>query len=397
MNDVSINVSEIIAEFIRRAELAMDSLIILEMKKGAGIKSANEWRGSMMNQLPQFRKKLDKLAADVMNKIPSMVRKAVYLNYKYSGESEQSYQKAFDMLKDVDSVRVPSIIVETSNKLIAELQNSIKLMVGQKMLSFQRGVGMVYQKSIITTQPAKTIYEEVLKRTTSILDSKRVVSPLQGNLQTRKSIELAVRRSMQEVTVQAVDSSGPVFILCSSHGNSAPDHAEHQGKVYFHENWKNNAPESLHDRIQKIIAKKGMKSYQWVQNEPVKMWVRWNCTHKQMQVPIDEVESMNYSELLAKYNFKTNGSYDRKKYKAQMKQRYMERQRRKFDEKLTILKNTKTGTPDQEKMLKLKYDEWGKKLTRHLSSHSLYLSRQREREKAKTLMFDFGVKLQFKE
>jgi hypothetical protein len=94
---------------------------------------------------------------------------------------------------------------------------------------------------------------------------------------------------------------------------------------------------------------------------------------------------------------KTNGSYDRKKYKAQMRQRYMERQRRKYDEKATILQNAGLGTSNQFKELKIKYNQWGKRLTRHLSSNSLYLSRQRERERAKTLMFDFGVKLQFKE
>jgi hypothetical protein len=395
MNDTALNVSEIIAEFVRRVEVAMDSLLVIQYKKGVNL-SVNKWRDKQFNDVPLLRKSLIRIAESAMVKIPSIVRKAVYLNYKFS-QDEQSYQEAYKMLKEVSFIRMPKPVIETTGALIAEVQKAIQILVDDKMNKFKRVTGMVYQKSIISTEPAKSLYELVMEKTTSIIDGKKVVSPLQGNLQTRTSIELGVRRSMQEVTVQAIEFSGPVFILCSSHGNSAPDHKDHQGKVYFYEGWEMNAPQSLHERIRAVISKKRMKSYQYIKSEPVKLWTRWNCTHKQMQVPLDEVELMSYESILNKYNMKTNGSYDRKKYKAQMRQRYMERQRRKYDEKATILQNAGLGTSNQFKELKIKYNQWGKRLTRHLSSNSLYLSRQRERERAKTLMFDFGVKLQFKE
>jgi hypothetical protein len=114
-------------------------------------------------------------------------------------------------------------------------------------------------------------------------------------------------------------------------------------------------------------------------------------------VPIEDVLGKSLQTVLQENNFTRFGKPMKEKYDNLQLQRAYERNVRKYDERIKTMEMG--GNPDltaynKAKMLKRK---WQKKLTSLVKNNKVYLFRARDRENAKKLMFDFGIKLQLKE
>lgn len=396
MNEKIIDVSRLIAEFVRDVEVKLDT-ILLEQYQKYSLLGPEKWWEKQNVDVRNLAKKLAVASRRGQREVLQVIRKGSYLAYEYARDPVNFADK-LDDLSRTRTVRLPRSVIREIDMSSLFVITFLRKLTDQKLRLFKRQVSMMYQKSIITTEPAKSLYEEILSRATVVLEGERKLIPLTGGLGVRKTLELGVRKTLQDISLQAFDESEFVFVLCSEHGDCAPDHAKHQGKVYYNENFARfiDNPE-LVQKIQKHINMRGMRSYQWVKGEPVKMWTRWNCRHKLRVVPIEDVLGMTYKDLLDKNNFSTRGKYQAEKYEKLQKQRAFERNVRKYDERIAIMEGAGNPNPtalQKQKMLKRK---WSGKVNSLVKGNSVFLSRARDREKARKLMFDYGVKYTFEE
>ena len=97
-----------------------------------------------------------------------------------------------------------------------------------------------------------------------------------GKLERRGS-----SRQKKEIAKTLLDGD-EVFYVCSKHSNCADDHKDWEGKVYYDRYWRmknSDMPDWLKTRIEKEIARKDMKSVQWVTKGPVWLTTRPYCKH----------------------------------------------------------------------------------------------------------------------
>ncbi len=83
------------------------------------------------------------------------------------------------------------------------------------------------------------------------------------------------------------------FYLASSHDDSAADHVDWQGKVYYDA----KAPED----IVKFAKNRGYRSIQWVMDAPVYFITRPNCRHFFKAFNIDIVKQYSAKQLTKRY------------------------------------------------------------------------------------------------
>lgn len=133
-----------------------------------------------------------------------------------------------------------------------------------------------------------------------------------ANAEESKAKETLLKRMQEEAEKTAKElppereAEADIFYLCSWHGDSAKDHAEWQGKLYYDRFWRRyikNA--SLKYEVRSFINDNGLKSMQWVTNRPVWLITRPNCRHYFGRVSINEAFSESVDALLKDKGMKT--------------------------------------------------------------------------------------------
>ena len=92
-----------------------------------------------------------------------------------------------------------------------------------------------------------------------------------------------------------------VFYLCSTHVNPAKDHAEWEGKIYIHEDWKERTDPDMHGKIAAYVRNHDIRTVQWVTGEPVWLIYRPNCKHYLVEVPVETVLGSSVKSLLKRH------------------------------------------------------------------------------------------------
>lgn len=189
--------------------------------------------------------------------------------------------------------------------------------------------------------------------------------------------------------------TGEVFYICSEFGDCAKDHVDYQGKIYFDKDWEDNVtdPETK-KAIQDRIAQ-GMMSVQDVMGDDIWLTTRPNCRHYFQYISIEDVLGIKTQEDLKKAlnerDMAYGGKYQPEKYAALQKQRYNERNIRKYKERLELsqvaLANAPKDISVQEKnrlIADVSYNKsmvssW-QKAQRKLINNNSHLARQYKRE-----------------
>lgn len=396
MNEKILDISAIIGDFVREQEVLIDALLLKQYQQYQTLKP-EEWLAKQYNALPTLQKRiLKEILASKKNAL-QVVRKGLYLAYMF-GKDEKAFSRLIQQISQKSIATVPQGIKTEINNVSLFVAGSLDYIGRKKFDNYRRNVSVMFQKSIITTDPAKALVEEILNRTTTIFDNKRILKPFDGNMATRKSIELGVRKSLQDITQMSFDESPFVFVIASEHGDSAPDHKEWQGKIYYNENWRQFiADPELAKQVESFIQRRNLRSYQWVRGEPVKMWTRWNCRHKLRAIPVEDVLQKPLRTVLQENNFTRFGKPMKEKYDNLQLQRSYERNVRKYDDRIKTMEIGGNPDPIAYNKAKVLRKKWQKKLTTLVKNNEIYLFRARDRENARKLMFDFGVKLQLKE
>lgn len=149
-----------------------------------------------------------------------------------------------------------------------------------------------------------------------------------------------VQQSIGEQQLESGKISKQVFYICDVFTNSADDHADWQGKMYYDERWKDFITnDNAIKEIQGIINKKRMKTVQYIRGKPIYLTTRPNCRHRLVPISLEQA-GLSSDKILDDLKLKT-ASYKPENYEDLQKQRYNERMIRKY--KARVESNEKLG------------------------------------------------------
>lgn len=307
--------------------------------------------------------------------------------------------------KEVDK----DVINITEKEIVAEnLPNDVKIQIKQiQDFNMQQIIKLADQtlkaynrqvKIIDALSTPDTLYEVVKKQVPKGVENGVKVVYKDGKQFTWKAymemnIRTTVHQEMTEHQVKVGAKVGQIFYICDSFADCAPDHADYQGKIYYNEEC--NIP----DDVQAYIDSHNIQSMQEVMNGEPFLTTRPNCRHNFHAVPTDEVMSMNDKDILEKENL-SYGNYKESNYEKAQEQRYNERQIRKWKlqeenamriQKETGLKDAADANKAHSKVL-----EWQKKQRELVKDNNEILQRQYNRENARVIVNDLGVKYDYK-
>lgn len=304
--------------------------------------------------------------------------------------------------KDIIEIKERELVVNKFSDEIKAKVNELKSFNAQQIAVLADTAYKTYTRTvqiIDATTSADKIYEGVKKQLPKgIANGLKVVYSNGREMNWRSYMEMNARTTVnQEITNKQIEIgaiNNTVFYMCDSFGDCAKDHADYQGKVYY------NADANITKEIQDYIDANNILSMQEVsQGEPY-LTTRPNCRHNFHAIPTDKVlVGTSNAKLLDQYNLK-EGNYQAKNYEDLVKQRYNERQIRKWK---TELENQKqiaktTGVPNNQAISKAthKVSEWQGKQRELIASNPKVLERDYDRESIKIITEDLGVKYRYK-
>lgn len=96
-----------------------------------------------------------------------------------------------------------------------------------------------------------------------------------------------------------------VFVLCSAHGDCAPDHEALQGRLYVDDDWvaKVKSPEER-DGVAMEVSGRRLKPVSEVAGAPHYLWTRPNCRHTFLRLSLADVRGMTEERLLDEFGMR---------------------------------------------------------------------------------------------
>lgn len=258
---------------------------------------------------------------------------------------------------------------QMNNKKLGALQESVKNDLKKARHGVLRKMDDVYRQVIYKAEVniaagAKTLNQAIDMATKEFLE--KGINTIEYSNGRKVSItayaEMALRTASQRATFlgegKKRDEWGVYTVLMSAHANCSPMCLPYQGTVMIDDVFTSISRDDaakLAKETKYVLLSEAMKNYAF---HP-------NCRHT-LATFFPGVSSMPVVP---------DGEKAVKKYNAEQRQRYMERQIRKY-------KRLKAGSVDEVNELKYKnkMKEWQEKLRGHLDEHD-YLRRDRSREK----------------
>ena len=200
----------------------------------------------------------------------------------------------------------------------------------------------------------------------------------------KEYMEMKVRTTIQneigEKQLEAGKAAGVIFYICNAFSDAADDHSAWQGKIYYDKDVGRS------NEVREFIKKKKLKSVQWVRGKPVWLTTRPNCRHFLTSISVQQAMGVEPKNLLAALKL-TSGKHKDKNYDLTQKQRYNERQIRKY--KTRLESNEKLGNDiAQDKLLVRKWQSQ----QRGLIKKNPQLERDYRKESSSVILTDLGAK-----
>ena len=319
-----------------------------------------------------------------------------------NAKSEKVFLMAYkEVDKDTIQITEKEIVAENLPSNVKEQIKQIKDFNAKQIASLANQTLKTYTKQvkiIDSLSTPETLYDVVKKQVPKGVENGVKVVYQDGKQFTWKAymemnIRTTVHQEMAEHQVKVGAKVGQIFYICDSFGDCAPDHADYQGKIYY------NEESDIPDDVQTYIDANGIQSMQSVMNGEPFLTTRPNCRHNFHAIPTDEVMQMSSEDILEKENLK-RGEYKDSNYQATQQQRYNERQIRKWklqeENARTIQKETGLKDSADVGRAHQKVLEWQKKQRELINENKEVLHRQYDRENAKIIVNDLGVRYDYK-
>lgn len=347
-----------------------------------------EWKNKQLENRLKYKKLLVSSAKKQIDLINSKAEKVFLLSYKQI---------------DDESVKITEseIVAENLPSDVKEQIKAIKEFNAKEILKLANQSLSVYQKQvqiINKVSTPETLYEAVKNQMPKGINNGIKVNYVDGKQFSWKAyMEMNLRTTVhQEMTnhqLKVGAKLNQVFYICNSFGDCAHDHADYQGKIYY------NADSEIGEKEQEYIDQNNILSMQEVINNEPFLTSRPNCRHEFHAIPTSEVLNMSDDEILEKEDLKF-GDYKSANYDKLMEQRKNERQIRKWKLREENAKKIaqSSGLKDvaDVKYASQKVKEWQARQRDLISKNKDVLHRQYERENAKIIVNDLGVRYKYK-
>jgi hypothetical protein len=376
-----------------------------------------KWKSKQLSDVSALKREVSSLVKKEVQPLFSTIDKAFLLLGAVAGGT-------FKGMDDIDAKEIKVNITKGFEKNISKFKkqvakdlNKLPDMIARTQRNNINKVGM----SLADDPRIKTLYDGILKQTEMGIDNSPKVSYNDGRFERYEDgkhirgrlvnfpnyMDMNVRTTIQQVgngmQEEAGREAGLIFWLCSTHGDCANDHADYQGKIYVDEDWASMVGQKDFDRVYNYISSNKIETKQDVENNDPYLCTRPNCRHYFMPLSIDEVLSESKNDLLKERGM-IKGKYDSEKYQNLQKQRYEERNIRKYKQRLEqnelAMKKLPNGE-EKDKLQKLVMKD--KQLVKNhqakvrtLIKEHPYLDRDYDRENPRIVRNDLGVRFNLK-
>lgn len=353
------------------------------------LENPEKWKAEQLAHRNQYKKELAYEAKKQLKILNEKYNKVLLLSYK-------------EVDKDIISIQEKEITINSFQKEIKEKMNEMAKFNAQRLAELANTTFKTYERTvklIASTYKTDEIFEGIKSQMPrGIQNGLKIVYKDGRQMNFKSYMEMNARTTIQQETsqrqIESGAAAGQIFYVCDSFADCAPDHRDYQGKIYY------NADASLTEEAKEYIDSHNILSMQEVSNGEPYLTTRPNCRHNFHAISTDDVlKGMSGDKITEKEGFKF-GKYEEKNYKDLQEQRYNERQIRKWKLRLEnqeqIEKQTGIKNPIAVSKAKSKVSEWQSKQRELIKSNPEVLKRQYERENAKVIVDDLGVKYRYK-
>lgn len=348
----------------------------------------SKWKAEQMAHRAMFKREILSNAREQLATLNDKAEKVFLLSYK---EVDKDVIQVTE--KEIVAENLPSDVKEQIKQMKEFNAKQVAALANQTLKTYTKQV-----KIIDSLSTPETLYDVVKRQVPKGVENGVKIVYKDGKQFTWKAymemnVRTTVHQEMAEHQVKVGARVNQIFYICDSFGDCAPDHADYQGKVYYNDEC------DIPPEVQAYIDSNGIMSMQEVMNGDPFLTTRPNCRHNFHAVPTDEVMAMSSEDILDKEGL-SHGEYKDSNYEATQQQRYNERQIRKWKlqeetaraiQKETGLKDSADADKAHQKVL-----EWQKKQRELIKENKDVLHRQYDRENAKVIVNDLGVKYDYK-
>lgn len=348
-----------------------------------------KWKQEQMAHRLQFKKEIAQEAQQRIKILNEKYNKVLLLAYR---EVDKNIIEINE--KDITINSFQKEIQKAMSDMAKTHTDMVKQLANSAFKTYTREV-----KVISSTYKTDKIFEGIKRQMPKGIQNGLKIVYRDGKQMSFKSyMEMNARTTLQHETserqIDAGTRAGQIFYICDSFSDCAKDHAMYQGKIYY------NADVPLPKEVEDYIRSHNILSMQEVRDDEPFLTTRPNCRHNFHAIPTDEVlDSKDATEILNKEGFNF-GKYDAKNYDDLQQQRYNERKIREWKTRLEnqkqIAKSTGIPNPQAEKKANDKVREWQEKQRKLINSNPNVLERNYERESAKIIVEDLGVRYHYK-
>lgn len=347
-----------------------------------------KWKAEQLKSRAAYKKELIFNAKQQLKVLNEKAEKVFLLSYKEVDKDTIEITETEIVAKDL-----PSDVKKQIKEMKEFNAREVLKVANQSLQTYIRTV-----KIVDSLSTPDTLYETVKRQAPKGIQNGLKVVYSDGKQYSWKAymemnIRTTVHQEMTEHQMTVGAKVNQIFYICDSFADCAPDHADYQGKIYYNEEC------DIPDDVQAYIDSHGIQSMQEVTNGEPFLTSRPNCRHNFHAIPTDEVMTTSSEEILEKENL-SYGEYKGSNYEAVQKQRYNERQIRKWKlqeenarklVKETGLKDAANVDQAHQKVL-----EWQRKQRELIKDNKEVLKRNYDRENARIIVNDLGVRYDYK-
>lgn len=345
------------------------------------------WKKNQLMSRSKLKKEMVQVCREQLKVLNEKAEKVYLLTYK---EIEKDVIEVTE--NEIVAKNIPAEVKEQIRKMQKFNAREVLNLANQSLQTYTKTVRIIDQLST-----PETLYDVVKRQVPKGIENGiKVAYQDKKEFSWKAYMEMNARTTIhQEMTQRQIEVGakvGQVFYICDSFADSAPDHAPYQGKIYYNED------ADIGEEEQKYIDDNQIQSMQSVMYGAPFLTTRPNCRHNFHAVPRDSVLTSSAEKILEDEGFKY-GDYKGSNYEALQKQRYNERQIRKWKLKKEnaekIQRETKLPQPMVRKATtKVRY--WQSKQRELIADHKEVLKRQYERENARVMVDHLGVRYDYK-
>lgn len=351
------------------------------------IENPTQWKTQQLNNLKNYKKEVLGIAKSEMADIKQSAVKVYLVGYK------EVDKDSIQITKTEISAKVPLSVKQQADDFADKTAEEILKLADLAVEQHQKNINII---GALATPD--TLYDVIKQQMEKGVDNGMPVTYADGKTFSWKAyMEMKTRTVIKQEIVNNQAKMGAklgiVFYMCDVLGDSADDHEDFQGKVYY------NADAFIPDNVQEYIDANDILSMQEVMLGDPFLTTRPNCRHNFHAVPTQDVLIDTPKEILDNYGL-VKGEYKEQNYGLTQQQRLNERTIRKYKTREQTAQKLYQATGDKTYLAKAqragaKVKEWQKRNRELIAKHPDLLERDARRESLRVITGDLGVKYDY--